>query len=77
MERPDFRILRPEELGASAEKYQAAVVKHTDAGGKEQRLADIMRDEQRGFVEWPEQIQELPLNLNPCDRIKGSKRFIH
>jgi hypothetical protein len=55
MECPDFRILRLEEVRASAEKYQAAIVKHADARGKEQRFADIVRNEQRGFVEWPEQ----------------------
>lgn len=56
MECPDFRILRLEEFRPSAEKYQSAVVKHADAGGKEQRFSDIVCDEQGGFVERPEQV---------------------
>ena len=33
----------------SAEKYQSTVVKHADAGGKEQRFSDIVCDEQGGL----------------------------
>jgi hypothetical protein len=60
-----------------AQKYQATVVQHADAVGEEQCLADIVRDEQRGFVELPEQFLKLSLDFNPRDRIKRSKRFIH
>ena len=77
MECPDFLILRVEKLGALPEKDQAAVMKHPDAGGKEKRFANIVRDEQDRFVESPSQFQKLPLDFYTRDRVKRAERLIH
>lgn len=76
MEGSHFLVLSLKKLGAFTQKDQSPVVKHPDAGAKQQCFPDIMCDEQSRFIEPTSQVEKLLLQFHAGHRIKRAKRFV-
>src|SRR2546427_144475 len=75
-ERVDLFPLRAEKLGRRGQDRQPAVVQQRDARGHQQRLADVVRHEDRRRADLPSQGEELALQLNAGDRVQRAERLV-
>ena len=58
MKRPHFLLVCLEKFSAPAQKHQSPLVQYTDAGSEEQRLPNVVGDEQRRLPECVPQMKD-------------------
>ena len=76
MKREHSWLVRLEKSARPPEKHQSPLVQYTDAGSEEQRLPNVVGDEQRRLPDWVPQMKELLLQFHARHWIQRAKRFV-
>jgi hypothetical protein len=72
-----FWMIEPEKFLGWSESDEVALVQESDALAEEESFADVVRDEDDGFIETAGEGAELTLKLGAGDGIEGSERLVH
>ena len=72
----DFGMVETQEFLWGRKRDEASLVKQGDARAEKNGLADVMRDENNGFVQAADEGTELPLKFGPSDGIEGTEGLV-
>lgn len=76
-ERADFGVVEVEEIRGGSESGEMAIVKQSDARGKKEGFANVMRDEDDGLLETASEGDEFALELGAGDGVKRAEGLVH